>query len=207
MSFLETVTAAISHFHLAAFSISPTSHPASRRALAAARKLLATPVKRAKPLTPDLLRDVHAVAEKQDNFVTWRTYWRMSMCFHGLLRWSDIAALQVKHIRVSRSSIHLTIPKSKTDQVGQGCGLVISALPGSPFCPVKLTRRYLTFFQSQEGWLQPRLKSHSSSTSSGPAERFKLSYSTSLADQSCSESRRRRIPSSLPRPSKNLAVP
>ena len=98
------------------------------------------------------------------------------MCFHGLLRWSDIAVLQVKHIRVSRSSLHITIPKSKTDQIGQGCGLVISALPGSTFCPVQLTRRYLTFFRTQEGWLQPR------SATTGPAEKFKLSYATSLAD-------------------------
>ena len=62
ISFIETVTAAISHFHLAHFRISPTCHPASKWALAAARKLLATPVKRAKPFTPELLRDVHAVA-------------------------------------------------------------------------------------------------------------------------------------------------
>ena len=104
------------------------------------------------------------------------------MCFHALLRWSDIAVLQVKHIRVSRWSLHVTIPKSKTDQIGQGCGLVISALPGSTFCPVKLTRRYLAFFKTQEGWLQPRSKSYSSPVTSGPAEKFKLSYATSLAD-------------------------
>ena len=73
--------------------------------------------------------------------------------------------------------MHLTIPKSKTDQVGQGCDLVISALPGSQYCPVKLTRRYLTFFKTQEGWLQPRQASHS-----GPAENYRLSYSTSLSD-------------------------
>ena len=91
LSFLETATAAISHFHLAVFKTSPTSHPASRRALSAVRKLLAAPVKRAKPLTPDLLRDAHAVAMEKNTFVIWRTYWRMSMCFHGLLRWSDIS--------------------------------------------------------------------------------------------------------------------
>ena len=106
----------------------------------------------------------------------------MSMCFHGLLRWSDISILQVKHIRVTRSSVHLTIPKSKTDQVGQGCDLVISALPGSSYCPVKLTRKYLTFFKTKEGWLQPRQASHSSSAPSGPVERHKISYSTSLSD-------------------------
>ena len=110
--------------------------------------------------------------------MTWRTYWRMSMCFHGLLRWSDVSVLRVKHIRASRSSIHITIPRSKTDQVGQGCDLVISASPGSPYCPVALTRRYLAFFKSKEGWLQPRR----SSSSLGPAEKHRLSYATSLAD-------------------------
>ena len=180
LSFLETVTAAISHFHLAAFHTSPTSHPASRRALVAARKLLATPVKRAKPLTPSLLRDVHDVATRQDDFVTWRTYWRMSMCFHGLMRWSDVSVLQVKHIRASRSSLHITIPRSKTDQVGQGCDLVISASPGSPYCPVSLTRRYLTFFSSEDGWLQSCQSS--SPGPKRPAERHRLSYATSLSD-------------------------
>ena len=102
----------------------------------------------------------------------------MSMCFHGLLRWSDVAILRVRHIRVSRSSVHLMIPRSKTDQVGQGCDLVISALPGSEYCPVSLTRRYLAFFGSEDGWLQPRLRPASGS----PDERRRLSYSTSLAD-------------------------
>ena len=182
LGFIETVTAAISHFHLAIFKISPTSHPASRRALAAARKLLAAPVKRAKPLTPALLRDVHELAVKQDTFVTWRTYWRMSMCFHGLLRWSDISVLQVKHVRVSRSAVHITIPRSKTDQVGQGSELVISASPDSSYCPVQLTRRYLAFFRTSEGWMQPRQRAKSGPRGSRPAEQFRLSYSTSLAD-------------------------
>ena len=178
ISFIETVTAAISHFHLAHFRVSPTSHPAAKRALTAARKLLTSPVKRAKPLTPELLRDVHAIALARNDFVTWRTYWRMSMCFHGLMRWSDVAILRVRHVRVSRSSVHLTIPRSKTDQVGQGCDLVISASPGSAYCPVALTRKYLAFFGSEDGWLQPRLLP----TASGPDERRRLSYSTSLSD-------------------------
>ena len=95
-----------------------------------------------------------------------------------------MSVLRVKHVRVSRSSVHITIPRSKTDQVGQGCDLVISSSPDSEYCPVQLTRRYLAYFCTQEGWLQPRQASQrrSSKALSGPAEHHRLSYSTSLSD-------------------------
>ena len=102
-----------SHRAQAAFHVSPTSHPSAKRALVAVRCLLKKPCKQAAPLTPEPLRDIHTLALQDDSFVTWRTYWWMSMSFHGVFCWSNLAIMRVKHIHFLPQAIEFTIPKSK----------------------------------------------------------------------------------------------
>ena len=181
LSFIELACAAISHFHLAAFNDSPTAHPSSKWALAAARRLLKKPSRQALPITPDLLRDIHAIALADDSFVTWRTYWRISMSFHGLFRWSDLAVMTTQHVRFLPDAVEFNIPRSKTDQLGQGIRIVIPADPSSALCPVALTRRYIDLLQSPpSGWLLPRARSLSGRQVAWP--KYRLSYSTCLSD-------------------------
>ena len=70
LGFVETATAAISHYHLAQFRELPTAHPAARRALTAARCLLENLIKRTKPITPELIQDLHQLAYKENDLVT-----------------------------------------------------------------------------------------------------------------------------------------
>lgn len=53
-------------------------------------------VKQARPLTLDILRQLHKfVTAKSRSLRIWRTVWRVSCAFYGLLRWDDIHRLKV----------------------------------------------------------------------------------------------------------------
>ena len=82
----------------------------------------------------------------------------MLMMFHGLFHWNDLAAIKFRNVNILPQTVPFHIPKSKTDQIGEGATLSIAVDKDSPFCPVKLTRRNLALFQSPDfGWLLPRL--------------------------------------------------
>ena len=155
LSFIKTATAAISHFHLVAFNESPTVHPSAKRDLAAARCLLQKPVRQTAPIIPCILPDVHTIALADNSFLTWRTYWCMSMIFHILFCWSDLAAMRVRDVKFVPQAVQFTILRSKTDQIGQGATRRISTEAALPYCPVQLTKRYLDLLQSHcSGWLE-----------------------------------------------------
>jgi len=65
--------------------------------------------------------------------------------FAGFLRFSDIAQVSVRHdlLVLAKTHMLLAIPKSKTDQAGQGHTTRIARI-GGPTCPVALTERLLT---------------------------------------------------------------
>ena len=90
-------------------------------------------MKRAEPITPELILDLHKLAYKEDNLVTWRTYWRISMASHGLFRWSDLACMKISDVSFIGDTAVFHIPRSKTDQVRQGCQLSLTQDPSSPF--------------------------------------------------------------------------
>ncbi len=54
------------------------------------RRNLNVPVKRAKPMTPEILKDLRGLLEKTPTLVNWRTIWRAHMEFGLLLRFDDI---------------------------------------------------------------------------------------------------------------------
>ena len=112
------------------FRKSLTVHPEVCRTLTAARYLLAKPVKRGEPMTPDLILDLHKLAYKEDNM--WHTYWIISMAFHGLFRWCDLACMKISDVSLAGNVVVFHIPCSKTDQVGQGSQLSLTEDPSSP---------------------------------------------------------------------------
>ena len=80
--------------------------------------------------------------------VLWRTIWRISLEYHTLGWFSDIAKLQKKDVDYkSNPSPHLKIlfKGGKNDQYSEGSERIVASNPDHKICPVKLTINYFQF--------------------------------------------------------------
>jgi hypothetical protein len=59
------------------------------------RSLSVKQVKRAKPLTMEILEKAVSHLNSDDSIIVWRTVWRMVITFSCFLRWDDISKLKV----------------------------------------------------------------------------------------------------------------
>ena len=91
--------------------------------------------------------------------VLWRTVWRVSLEYHTLGRFSDIAKLQKKDVVYkSNPSPHLRIlfKGGKNDQYSEGSERVVAANTNDKICPVKLTINYFQFLgPTYSGYMVP----------------------------------------------------
>jgi len=63
------------------------------------RRNLNVEVKRAKPMTPDVLAKLRSLL-KNPTLVIWRTVWRLHVEFELMLRFDDVKRLKVRFIRL-----------------------------------------------------------------------------------------------------------
>ena len=111
----------------------------------------------------------------------WRTVARMCLAFYAGCRWSDAAFLRISHFKFEADGVAITVPRSKTDQLGQGEEVYIqSAL--HPACPVSLLQDYIAKlnYGAKDGHFQPRITSAKGIQSGLPETT--VSYSTALSD-------------------------
>ena len=102
---------------------------------------------------------------KKNEFVRWRTIWRLSVAFYGLLRWDEVSRLRWSHLKIEGGVLRIWIERSKTDQRGVGEEIeIFSESRQTLQCPVFLTQQYgrrlgysLTNSSCRDGFRQPRL--------------------------------------------------
>lgn len=102
------------------------------------------PVRRAKPMTTNILRKAIRALNSTSNLISWRTTWRICIAFYGFLRWDDISRLKVKHLQhVNEKTpyFRLKLVGGKTNQLNRPDHRVI-AQTGGVLCPYNLTKRY-----------------------------------------------------------------
>jgi integrase len=140
---IRTMLAALRWIHEAAGWPSPTHDPAVRLAWKAASRALGLGAKRQKtPATMEVLArlveqvDRMTLAGKRDAGV-------LLVGFHGAFRRSEIAAIRVEHVREVPGGIAVLIPKSKTDQSGEGETIGIAARGGA-LCAVQAVEEWRT---------------------------------------------------------------
>ena len=63
--------------------------------------------------------------------------------FAGALRRSELVALDVEHLTYPPEGLQIRIPRSKTDQEGEGQIIAIPRVPDSPYCPVRALQAWL----------------------------------------------------------------
>ena len=181
-SALSTIVASVARYHWDRFLPSPTENFSFRRLLQGFRRRLSKPPTKKDPLTPEILASAIHLVRTSGKLQEWRTVARMCFAFYAGCRWSDSISLKVSHLQFDSDGVSVTIPKSKTDQLGRGETVYIQ-FATHPSCPVTLIQDYidrLHYEPNQDGFLQPRI------TSNNGIQRgiwnTTVSYSTALSD-------------------------
>ena len=170
-STLPSILSAISHFHSCSYLPSPTSS----RALEGAKRLFGSPSVPCKIITKHILQSLISLTFSPSlTFVLFRTVWRTVIEFYGLLRFSKVSQLTFADISWTDIGFDIFIAKSKTDQTRKGNWVSDASQSGSSWCPVALTRWYLSFLNYTSGFIMPSTKG----SSPDPSSPFK--YNTAL---------------------------
>ena len=134
-SAISTLVAAVARQHWDRFLPSPTETYSFRRLLQGFRRRLSKPPKPKDPLTIEMLASAIQMVRDTGRLQEWRTVARMCFAFYAGCRWSDSISLRLSHLQFDSDGVSVTIPKSKTDQLGRGETVYIT-YSSTPTCPV-----------------------------------------------------------------------
>ncbi len=133
---------ALSQWHAYQGFRDPASTPTVRKTMSGIQRLHGKPKKKAKALP---LEDMERIAAHLGGLATLkarRDNALLQLGFFGAYRRSELATLEVAHIAWEPAGIVMTLPRSKTDQLGEG---VVKAIPygGGACCPATALRTWL----------------------------------------------------------------
>lgn len=147
-STIDRRRAALRWAHDAAGLNSPTSHPLIKQTL---RGIMREVGRKQKKKSPILDRDLLAMLDKADRstLAGKRDYALMVVAFSGALRRSELVAIEAAHLQFRPQGVELLIPKSKTDQDGQG--QTIALLDGRRIRPSEALKDWLSASGIRDG--------------------------------------------------------
>lgn len=133
---------ALSRWHVHQGFTDPTSTPTVRKTLAGIARTHGRPKKKAKALP---IEDLELIVVRLSSLLTLKTARDNALLqvgFFGGFRRSELVAIKEEHLRWTPEGIEILLPRSKTDQTGEG---MVKAIPYSdgPCCPAKALRAWL----------------------------------------------------------------
>jgi integrase len=133
---------ALSQWHVHLGFPNPASTPTVRKTLTGIARTHGRPKKRAKALPIEDLERIVVQLVSAGTLKATRDNALLQIGFFGGLRRSELVAIEVGHIGWTPEGIEIMLPRSKTDQLGEG---IIKAIPYSdgPCCPVAALRAWL----------------------------------------------------------------
>ena len=134
-SALERRLAAIGHAHRVRGLEWTPSHPAIRTTLQGIARLHGSRVRQAAALTSAELRRL--VATCGSDLTGTRDRALLLLGFAGALRRSELVGVDREHLRLTGEGLRLLLPRSKTDQAGEGVELGIARGRKRDTCPVR----------------------------------------------------------------------
>jgi integrase len=186
---------ALSRWHVHQDFRDPTATTTVRKTLLGIARTHGKPRRQAKALPVEDLDRISEVLSKAGTLRAVRDNALLQVGFFGGFRRSELVAIRVQHISWETEGVTITLPRSKTDQTGEG---IVKALPyGSGLrCPVTALRIWLEqagltdgfVFRSISRWgrIQPD-GLHASSVNgllSAAASQAGLAYAPSLSSHS-----------------------
>ena len=142
VSTLNTELAAINQAHRVLGEMSPTTHPKVKAILRGIRRRYGVAVTRKRAISLDDL--VAMVAKCPPNLTGRRDVALLTLGWASAMRRSELAALCLHHVSQMPQGLRISIPKSKTDQEGEGQLVAIPYAQKHPtVCPVVAYRQWL----------------------------------------------------------------
>jgi integrase len=111
---------AIKNWHIYQGFSDPTAHPLVRKTLSGIRNLHGKPKEKALALQVEDLVLMINYLKKQDRLIDWRNIALLQIGFFGALRRSELVAIRFSDLNFVSEGVEILIPRSKTDQTGEG---------------------------------------------------------------------------------------
>ncbi len=126
---------ALKNWHLCQGFADPTSHPMIRKTLTGIKHIHGKPKNKAKALTVETLASMVAYLKGSSRLIDVRNNALLQIGFFGAFRRGELVTICWEHIQFVPEGIEILIPRSKTDQDGEG---QICAIPygDKKLCPV-----------------------------------------------------------------------
>ena len=144
---------ALKHWHTYQGFPDPTALPLVRKTLVGIQKVHGTPPKQAKALSLETLQILVDYLQQHPKLIHVRNNALLQIGFFGALRRSELVQICWEHISfVPNKGIEILIPRSKTDQDGQG---QFCAIPygDENLCPVTALEHWRTQSSSNSGFV------------------------------------------------------
>jgi len=111
---------ALKQWHLYQGFIDPTAHPALRKTLAGIKNVHGKPKKKALPITLETLSTMANALNASGRMIDWRNCALLQIGFFGAFRRHELVSITWEDILFVPEGIEILIPRSKTDQAGEG---------------------------------------------------------------------------------------
>jgi site-specific recombinase XerD len=111
---------AIKHWHTCQGFTDPTAHPLVRKALAGIKNIHGRPKHKAQALQMEQLITMTAFLKNRGELIDLRNNAMLQVGFFGAFRRSELTAIHLEHVRYVPEGAEILIPRSKTDQGGEG---------------------------------------------------------------------------------------
>jgi len=133
---------ALSRWHVHQGFTDPASTSTVRKTLAGIARTYGRPKKKAKALPIEDLEHIVAKLASLATLKAVRDNALLQVGFFGALRRSELVAIKAEHLRWTPEGMEILLPRSKTDQSGEG---IVKAIPYSDgrCCPAKAMRSWL----------------------------------------------------------------
>jgi len=133
---------ALSQWHTNQDFADPTSTPTVRKTLAGIARTHGRPKRKAKALPIEDLELIVARLASLPTLKAVRDSALLQVGFFGGFRRSELVGIEVDHLLWTQEGIEIVLPRSKTDQTGEG---IVKAIPYSdgPCCPARALRAWL----------------------------------------------------------------
>ena len=130
---------AIRHWHHQAGLVSPTDHPEVKRSMAGLQRKHSYQPARARPL---FLEDLRRGLPAGDDTKTIRDRAVLLVGWWWALRRSELVSIEAAHLSDHPEGVVISIPKSKTDQTGQGQQVALHYRDDETIDPVRSLRAW-----------------------------------------------------------------
>lgn len=127
---------AIKNWHIWQGHADPTTHPAIQKTLTGIKNVHGKPKEKATPLTLETLTRMSAFLMESNRLIDCRNRALLLVGFFGAFRRSELVGIKWSDIAFVPEGMEILVPRSKTDQGGEG---QVCALPSSHdamLCPV-----------------------------------------------------------------------